>query len=131
MERQLNTRCVVTGLGMVNAIGANVEECWENALAGKSGIEPVKSVSAENCYANLGAEIDFELPENKEVDRVSVLCLKASEEAFKDSGIEGNIEDATRFGVIMGSCVGGVVSIEEYIKNGGRHQQDDDFSDCK
>ena len=89
MEKQLNTRCVVTGLGMVNAIGSNVEECWENALSGKSGIDHVKSVNADNCYANLGAEIDFELPENKEVDRVSVLCLKASEEAFNDSGIDG------------------------------------------
>ena len=118
MERQLNTRCVVTGLGMVNAIGGNVEECWNNALAGKSGIDHVKSVNADNCYANLGAEIDFALPENKDVDRVSVLCLKASEEAFNDSGIEGSIKDATRFGVIMGSCVGGVVSIEEYITNG-------------
>ena len=51
MERQLNTRCVVTGLGMVNAIGANVNECWENALAGKSGIDHVKSVSAKNSFA--------------------------------------------------------------------------------
>ncbi len=118
MERKLNTRCVVTGLGMVNAIGSNVEECWNNALAGKSGIDHVKSVNADNCYANLGAEIDFALPENKDVDRVSVLCLKASKEAFQDSKIEGSIQDATRFGVIMGSCVGGVVSIEEYITNG-------------
>ncbi len=118
MERQLNTRCVVTGLGMVNAIGSNVEECWQNALAGKTGIDHVKSVNADKCYANLGAEIDFELPKNDDVDRVSVLCLKASEEAFNDSGIGGSIEDATRFGVIMGSCVGGVVSIENYITNG-------------
>ncbi len=118
MERQLNTRCVVTGLGMVNAIGANVEECWENALAGKEGIDHVKSVNADNCYANLGAEIDFELPKEEEKDRVSVLCLKASGEAFADSKLEGSIEDPTRFGVIMGSCVGGVLSIEEYITNG-------------
>ena len=118
MEKQLDTRCVVTGLGMVNAIGGNVKECWKNALAGKSGIDHVKSVSAENCYANLGAEIDFFLPKNDEADRVSVLCLKASEEAFDDAGLEGKIEDPGRFGVIMGSCVGGVVSIEKYIKDG-------------
>ncbi len=54
MEKQLNTRCVVTGLGMVNAIGANVEECWKNALEGKTGIDHVKSVDADKCYANLG-----------------------------------------------------------------------------
>ena len=118
MEKQLNTRCVVTGLGMVNAIGANVEECWKNALEGKTGIDHVKSVDADKCYANLGAEIDFEIPKNDEVDRVSVLCLMASKEAFEDSGIEGSIQDASRFGVIMGSCVGGVVSIENYITNG-------------
>ena len=118
MGKKLDTRCVVTGLGMINAIGDNVNECWENALLGKEGIDVVKSVNADNCYANLGAEIDSEIPVSKEADRVSVLCMKASKEAFDDSKIAGNIGDASRFGVIMGSCVGGVVSIEEYITNG-------------
>ena len=119
MNKQINTRCVVTGLGMINAIGNNVDECWNNALVGKKGIDTVKSVNADECYANLGAEVDCSDLENyKGVDRASKLCLKASEEAFKDAGIDMSKEDATRFGVVMGSCVGGVVSIENYVVNG-------------
>ena len=119
MNKPINTRCVVTGLGMINAIGNSVDECWDNALIGKEGIDVVKSVNADECYANLGAEVDCdELDKYEGVDRASKLCLKASEEAFKDAGIDMKDEDATRFGVIMGSCVGGVVSIDNYVANG-------------
>ncbi|MCQ2542877.1 MAG: beta-ketoacyl-[acyl-carrier-protein] synthase family protein [Lachnospiraceae bacterium] len=119
MNKNINTRCVVTGLGMVNAIGKNVEECWNNALNAKEGIAKVKSVDSENCYAHLGAEVaDENLEKNDKVDRVAVLCMQASKEAMEDAGLTITDEDAKRFGVIMGSCVGGVVSIENYIENG-------------
>ncbi len=115
----INARCVVTGLGMVNAIGKNVDECWENALKGTPGIDRVKSVNSDDCYAHLGAEVkDSDIEKNDKVDRVSVLCLQASKEALKDAGITEGSVDASRMGVIMGSCVGGVVSIENYIEKG-------------
>lgn len=117
-------RCVVTGLGMVSAIGNTADECWENAKAGKSGIKPATSVVTEGCYANLGAEVsapDLDtLPGAEEMDRVSRLCVKAAGEAVRDAGLDMQKEDAGRVGVIMGSCVGGVVSIENYYRNGER-----------
>ena len=123
MKKNINTRCVVTGLGMINAIGNNVEECFDNALKSKTGIDRVKSVKAEECYANLGAEIDDSaLEANDKYDRVSILCLKASKEALNDAGIDMNNEDANRVGVIMGSCVGGVVSIENFVENGEKKE---------
>lgn len=122
MNKTLNTRCVVTGLGLISAIGNDVNECWENALAGKSGIKRVTSVDDKDCYANLGAEVDCDSLEvddlSKEVDRVTKLCLKASREAMKDAAYEISDEEASRVGVIMGSCVGGVVSIENYVTKG-------------
>ncbi|MCQ2493036.1 MAG: beta-ketoacyl-[acyl-carrier-protein] synthase family protein [Lachnospiraceae bacterium] len=119
MNKQINTRCVVTGLGLINAIGNDVNECWTNALAGKTGIDVVKSVNADECYANLGAEVECaDLDKYQGVDRATKLCLKASEEAFADAAIDISKEDASRFGVVMGSCVGGVVSIENYVVNG-------------
>jgi len=119
MNKQINTRCVVTGLGLINAIGNDVNECWTNALAGKTGIDVVKSVNADECYANLGAEVECaDLDKYKDVDRATKLCLKASEEAFADAAIDISKEDSSRFGVVMGSCVGGVVSIENYVVNG-------------
>ena len=119
MNKQINTRCVVTGLGLINAIGNDVNECWTNALAGKTGIDVVKSVNADECYANLGAEVECaDLDKYQGVDRATKLCLKASEEAFADAAIDITKEDSSRFGVVMGSCVGGVVSIENYVVNG-------------
>lgn len=119
MNRNADKRCVVTGLGMINAIGKNVDECWNNALLGKEGIDRVKSVNSDECYAHLGAEIkDGDLKEDDKYDRVSVICMQASKEAMKDAKLSDNEEDADRFGVIMGSCVGGVVSIENYIEKG-------------
>ena len=57
MDKITNTRCVVTGLGMISAIGNNVDECFANALAGKTGFDKVASVDTTDCYANLGAEV--------------------------------------------------------------------------
>ena len=53
-----------------------------------------------------------------DMDRVSKLCVKASGEALSDAKLDLSAENKTRVGVIMGSCVGGVVSIEHYYKNG-------------
>lgn len=121
MAKDISMRCVVTGLGLISAIGNNTDECWANALAGKTGIDKVKSVDTTDCYANLGAEVHCDslddIEEAKNVDRVSKLCLKASAEAWKDAGLTMDEENAERIGVIMGSCVGGVISVENYINN--------------
>ena len=115
-------RCVVTGIGMLNAIGNNVDECWDSAVSAVSGIKEVKSVNSEGCYANLAAEVENSTLDDaknaSDMDRVSKLCVKAATEALSDSGIDMAREDSTRVGVIMGSCVGGVVSIENYYRNG-------------
>lgn len=114
-------RCVVTGLGLISAIGSNVEECWNNAVHSVSGIGETHTVDTENCYANLAAEVKDttldELPGAKDMDRASRLCVKASGEAMRDAGLEG-FGGSSRASVIMGSCVGGVVSVEHYYKNG-------------
>ena len=129
MDKITNTRCVVTGLGMISAIGNSVEECFLNALAGKTGIAQVSSVDTTDCYAKLGAEVHCdtldEIEGAKDVDRVSKLCLKASKEALDDSGLVIDDENADRVGVVMGSCVGGVVSVENYVTKG---QNKDDIN---
>ena len=53
----IKNRCVITGLGMINAIGNNVEECFNNAKKSVSGIEATTSVDTKDCYANLAAEV--------------------------------------------------------------------------
>ena len=122
----IKNRCVITGLGMINAIGNNVDECFENAKNGVSGIETTTSVDTENCYASLAAEVKhFDLasiPGTENMDRVSKFAIKAATEAMEDAKLN-SFNDDTRVSVIMGSCVGGAVSIAHYYENG--HDKDD------
>ena len=113
-------RVVVTGLGMINAIGDTVDESWNNCINGVSGIKEVRSIDTSECYAHMGAEasekFDVDAGEDADrMDRVSLLCVKAVREAISDSKIEITEENADRVGVIIGSCVGGAVSIQKYF----------------
>lgn len=114
-------RCVVTGLGVICAVGNNVEETWSNALNSVSGIHKTTSVDTKNCYADLAAEVNCdsldEIDSPEEKDRASKLCIKAANEALKDANLE-NFNDDQRVAVIIGSCVGGVLSVEHYHQNG-------------
>ncbi len=107
---------------MLNAIGNTVEECWSNAVDGVCGIRETAAVDTEGCYANLAAEVkadDLDKAKHaSEMDRVSKLCVKAAGEALRDAGFEITDGNRERVGVIMGSCVGGVISIEDYYRNG-------------
>ena len=111
------TRCVITGLGMISAIGNNVQECWNNAMNSVSGIDHTKTVDTENCYSDFAAEVKGDawdnIPGTDGMDRASKLCIKAVAEAMKDSSLSDFAGDE-RVSVIMGSCVGGVASAEIY-----------------
>ena len=86
-------RCVITGLGMISAIGENVDECWKSAMASKSGIDHTKTVDTENCYSDYAAEVRGDKRDNiaytEKMDRVSKLCIKAIDEAIRAPKIEG------------------------------------------
>ncbi len=113
-------RCVVTGLGMITSIGKSVEECWDNAIKGVSGTKEIKSISTEGCYAKVASEVDDTLEDIHSdfyMDRASKLCIHAAKEAMKDANLN-DFENDTRVSVIIGNCVAGVVSIEDYYKNG-------------
>lgn len=125
-----NRRVVVTGLGLVCALGENTEQCWSAAVNGVTGIREVKSVNTDGCYANVGAEV---LTASKDLsgedyDRSSLLCIKAAGEALADSGYEITEDNSDRIGVIVGNCVGGAASIDKYftdeLKNGGGNKTD-------
>ena len=123
-------RVVVTGLGLVCAIGDNTEACWSSAINGVTGIREVSSVNTDNCYANKGAEVLIKSSELSEenYDRSSLLCIKAAEEAFADAGFAVTEDNSDRIGVIIGNCVGGAASIDKYftdeIKGSGGDSSD-------
>ncbi len=122
-----NRRVVVTGLGLICAVGENVEQCWSSVVNGVSGIRDVVSVDTEGCYAHKGAEVlkaSSELSDEN-YDRSSLLCIKAAGEAIADAGISA---DEKNIGVILGNCVGGAASIDKYytdeLLNGGADSAD-------
>ena len=80
----MEKRCVITGLGLICAAGNDVDTCWQNICAGKTGIDEVKSVSTEGCVSHVGAEVHCENLPAPEYDRSVRLCLHAAYEAVRD-----------------------------------------------
>lgn len=118
----MKKRCVITGLGIVCPVGNNVEESWNSIQMGKTGIAEVTSVDTEGCYAKVGGEVHCDDLPAPQYDRSARLCIKAASEAMADADIQG--EAAREAGVIIGSCIGGAVSIDEYMTAQGEGKED-------
>ena len=115
MER----RVVVTGLGAITPIGNNVEEFWKGIREGKCGIDNITAFDATNFKVKLAAEVKnydpeeyFERREAKRLDKFSQYAIIAAREAWKDSGLDKEKENMERVGVILGSGIGGIETIE-------------------
>ncbi|MEG0856042.1 MAG: beta-ketoacyl-ACP synthase II [Terrisporobacter sp.] len=113
-------RVVITGMGAVTPIGNNVNDFWSNAKVGKLGIDFIKSIDTDNLDVKIGGEIkDLKLDEyldKKEIrrlDKFTQYALIASEEAVRNSGLELNNIDKTKFGVMVGSGIGGFHTHEQ------------------
>jgi 3-oxoacyl-[acyl-carrier-protein] synthase II len=127
----LGRRVVVTGLGLVCAVGNNSESAWQCLLAGKSGVGPITHFDAKDFACQIAAEVKnfdplnfIEKKELKKMGRFIHLALAATDEAVKMSGLEVTPENATRVGVHIGSGIGGFDVIErehnELLKGGPR-----------
>lgn len=115
MER----RVVITGMGAVTPIGNDVNAFWNNAKEGKLGIDFITLVDQELIDVKIAAEVKGFDPETvigkkecKRLDRFSQFALVAADEAIKNSGIDLEKEDLDKFGVMLGSGIGGFETIE-------------------
>jgi len=115
MER----RVVITGMGALTPIGNDVNTFWNNAKSGKLGIDFITLIDQDLIDVKIAAEVkDFDpdtligKKEAKRLDRFAQFGLVASDEAIKDSGIDLEKEDLDRFGVMLGSGIGGFETIE-------------------
>ena len=104
----------------MSPVGIGREASWEGLLAGRSGIDLIKSFDASNHSTQIAAEIDEFDPENymdrkkaKRMDRFAQLACAASLEAMSHAGITIEDVDPTRFAVIIGSGVGGIKTLSE------------------
>ena len=115
MER----RVVITGLGALTPIGNNTEEFWNGIKEGKCGVDEIKSFDITNFKVKLAAELKgynpedyFDKREAKRLDKFSQYAMIAAREAWEDSGLDKETENMERVGIIIGSGIGGIQTIE-------------------
>lgn len=120
MER----RVVITGLGAITPVGNNVQEFWKGIKEGKCGIDEITLFDTTNFKVKLAAEVKGYNPEEyfdrraaKRLDRFSQFAIVAAKEAWNDSKLDKEKEDMERVGVILGSGIGGLATMEEDISN--------------
>jgi 3-oxoacyl-[acyl-carrier-protein] synthase II len=125
----LARRVVVTGIGLICAVGQTSAEVWQNIVAGKSGVSKITRFDTTQFACQIAAEVkDFdplkfiEKKEVKKMGRFIHFAMAAADEAMKMSELKVTPENATRVGVHIGSGVGGFDVIErehEALLKGG------------
>jgi 3-oxoacyl-[acyl-carrier-protein] synthase II len=115
----LARRVVITGLGLICAVGNTTASVWQALLAGKSGVDRITGFDASAFACQIAAEVKnfdplrfIEKKEVKKMGRFIHFALAASEEALKMSGLQITPENAERVGVHIGSGIGGFDIIE-------------------
>lgn len=114
-----NRRVVVTGIGVLTALGHDVDSYWANLLAGRSGIKSVTAFDTTDFPCKIGAQIDdfdptdyMDPKEARRNDRYTHFALVAARKALEDASLKSDTVDGDRFGIFIGSGIGGMFTIE-------------------
>jgi 3-oxoacyl-[acyl-carrier-protein] synthase II len=114
-------RVVVTGVGVISALGTGVVKNWDALTKGESGIDLITKFDASGFPTRIAGEVkdfnadDYIPPkEARKMDLFIQYALAAAEEAMQDSGLRITEENAERVGVLVGAGLGGLPSIERY-----------------
>jgi 3-oxoacyl-[acyl-carrier-protein] synthase II len=112
-------RVVVTGLGIVSPVGNDVASAWSSILAGRSGIGPVQRIDTANFSTHFGGEIRelnlepfLSAKDARRMDAFMQYGVVAGIQAMRDSGFTVTHANSDRVGILMGSGMGGLESIE-------------------
>ena len=115
----MKRRVVVTGLGAVTPLGNTADEFWSGVRAGKVGIGPITKFDVSGYQVQIAAEVKgfvarehMDFKASKRMELFSQYAVAAATEAFADSGIDMNREDPYRIGVIVGSGIGSLQTVE-------------------
>ena len=112
-------KVVVTGLGTINPLGNTVETSWSSLINSKSGISKISKFEVDDYPCKIAGTIDDSEINNeivsprdqRRIDRFITLGLIAADEAIKDSGFVCDNENSNRYGVMVGSGIGGLDTI--------------------
>ncbi len=115
----MKRRVVITGFGVVHALGTDVKTFWNEIKEGKSGIKTITKFDTTDFSTKVGAQIDnfdvvayMDKKEAKRMDLFTQYAVAASKEAVSMSGIDFSTMDPYRAGVLIGSGVGGMETLE-------------------
>lgn len=111
-------RVVVTGMGCISPLGNDLPTTWEGLIHGRSGIGPVTQFDASEFETRIAGEVkDFDptkymdRKEARRSDRFVQFAVAAAQEAIADAGLNLSNEDPEQVGVIIGSAIGGVITL--------------------
>jgi 3-oxoacyl-[acyl-carrier-protein] synthase II len=120
----MKRRVVVTGLGALTPLGNSVGESWDGAVTGKSGIGPITKFDSSSYKSRIAGEIKNFDPaqfvikqEIRRYDNFILYAVASSEMAMADAKLTISPELSVRTGVIIGSAIGGLATIEEELRN--------------
>jgi 3-oxoacyl-[acyl-carrier-protein] synthase II len=116
-------RVVITGLGIVSAVGNRVDEAWDNVVNGRTGIGPITRFDVSRFTTRFGGEIrDFDASaymspkDARKMDAFMHYGIAACKDAIEDAGLEINEDTAHRVGIVFGSGIGGIETIEQNLE---------------
>ncbi len=117
------TRVVITGLGMLTPVGITTQESWEGFKLGKSGTRVLTQADPSQFNSRVSAEVQgfdpskyFTPKETKKTDRFVQFAVATARMALEDAALDPKKEDPYRIGVLVGSGIGGLRTIEEQHK---------------
>jgi 3-oxoacyl-[acyl-carrier-protein] synthase II len=114
-------RVVVTGLGVVTPLGCELDDVWESVCAGRSGVGPILRFDCHDFKVRFAGEIrdfdprahiEFDAKDERRIDRFCQFALVAADKAIRQSEIDFSVGDSYRYGVLIGSGIGGLDEIE-------------------
>ena len=116
-------RVVITGIGVITPVGNNINEFWSNLTNGKSGVAPISRFDTTEYTVNFAGEVkDFnpvdyiDRKEARRMDRYTHLALAANSLAVAEAKLDMTQINKDRAGVIIGSGIGGIETLEEQHK---------------
>ncbi len=113
-------RVVISGMGLITSVGNTPETFWESVVNGKSGIKTVTGLNPDEYPSKVAGQVSdfdpsdyFDPKEARRMDRFCQFAVVAADNAVKDSNLDMTKEDPARVGVLVGSGIGGLSTIED------------------
>jgi 3-oxoacyl-(acyl-carrier-protein) synthase len=107
---------VITGCGVVSPLGLGVAAFWDGLIAGRSAIAPIRRFPADDLEPAIAAEVGDDVPGDgpADADRAGLFALRAAAEALHDAVLRPHEVEPTRFGVALGTTLGGMQIFEAW-----------------